>query len=150
MNNKVLSVTAGTVTLTRDLSGGYPAGISLNVSGNATVVFATDQNFANVTLSGNGTISEGEPPPPGTAGDTATGASPTPTPTPTSDPTPAPTPTRPTQAPNNGDIVTACLAKSVRRGRKLKAPTPGRGLGPCLYGPDWIRTNDLVLIRDCA
>ena len=94
VNNKLLSVTAGTVTLTRDLSGGYP-GISLNVGGNATVVFAADQNFANVSLSGNGTVSVGEPPPPAAGGDTAdsgfpTATQPTPTATATQAPVPAP------------------------------------------------------------
>jgi ELWxxDGT repeat protein len=86
-NNKVLTVTAGTVTLTRDLSIGYP-GVSLNVSGNASVYFAVDQNFANVSLSGNGTISVGQPPQSSGAGIVA--GTPVPTPTPT--PTPAPVP----------------------------------------------------------
>jgi ELWxxDGT repeat protein len=105
---KLLSVTAGTVTLTRDLSAGYP-GVSLDVSGNATVVFAVDQNFANVSLSGDGSISVDSTSQPGAdGGNTAVTGSPAPgtmggstattTPTPTPAPAPTPTPT-PTPAP---------------------------------------------------
>ena len=53
--NKLLSVSAGTVTLNEDLSSVYPF-ISLDVSG-GMVVFAVDQNFQNVSLSGGGSIS---------------------------------------------------------------------------------------------
>ncbi|HTK76961.1 MAG TPA: ELWxxDGT repeat protein, partial [Gemmataceae bacterium] len=84
---KVLNVTAGDITLTRDLSAGYP-GVSLNVSGSATVYFAADQNFANVSLSGNGTISVGQPPPPPQSPGAGAAAG-TPTPTPTPSPTPS-------------------------------------------------------------
>ena len=59
--SRLLSVTAGTVTLGKDLSSFYP-GISLSVSGAATAVFSVDQTFFNVTLADNGQISVGTPP----------------------------------------------------------------------------------------
>jgi hypothetical protein len=54
-DNKLLSVSAGTVTLNEDLSSVYPF-ISLDVTG-GTVLFAVDQHFQNVSLSGGGQIS---------------------------------------------------------------------------------------------
>jgi hypothetical protein len=56
-DNKLLTVSAGTVTLNENLSSVYPL-ISLDVTG-GTVVFAVDQQFQNVSLSGNGRISIG-------------------------------------------------------------------------------------------
>jgi beta-glucanase (GH16 family) len=54
-DNKLLTVSAGTVTLNEDLSAVYPL-ISLDVTG-GTVVFAAIQQFQNVSLSGDGAIS---------------------------------------------------------------------------------------------
>jgi hypothetical protein len=54
-DNKLLSVSSGAVTLNEDLSSVYTF-ISLDVSG-GMVVFAVDQHFLNVSLSGGGSIS---------------------------------------------------------------------------------------------
>jgi hypothetical protein len=59
-NNKLLTVSAGTVTLTTDLSTVYGT-ISLTVLNGATCVFAGDQHFKDVALSGSGGISVGTP-----------------------------------------------------------------------------------------
>ena len=54
------TVSAGTVTLTTDLSTVYGT-ISLTVLNGATCAFAGDQHFKDVTLSGSGSISVGTP-----------------------------------------------------------------------------------------
>jgi beta-glucanase (GH16 family) len=58
-DNKLLTVSAGTVTLNEDLSSVYPL-ISLDVTG-GTVVFATNQQFQSVSLAGDGVIMDQQP-----------------------------------------------------------------------------------------
>lgn len=104
---KLLAVSAGTVTLTGDLSATYP-GVSLDVSAGAIVVFAVDQNFQDVSLAGGGNISVGQPPQATGSGAVVTApsepgsvAGPSQSSTPTPIPTPAPPPaaSAPTAAP---------------------------------------------------
>lgn len=89
-NNKVLTVTSGTVTLTADLSALYPgASVSLDASNGATVVFTAEQHLENVSLSGGASIvddSAGQPPAGGSGGSPGSVATPPPTPTPASGP----------------------------------------------------------------
>jgi len=117
--------------------------VSLNVSGSATVYFAVDQNFANVSLFGNGTISVGQPPQSSGAGVVAGTPSPTPTPTPT--PVPAPAPSSQTV------VLSAKSAAFVRDGAYANAsfasdPSLVVKKGPAGYTRETYLTFDLSQI----